>query len=66
MRVVLAQVGRELETVGVTSQYFALLGQSIRGRDFTRDDNRSGAEPVAEPTTLCRSGRNEELAASAS
>jgi predicted permease len=46
-RVLLAKVGREVETLGVTSQYFRLLGQTIRGRDFTRDDNRSGAEPVA-------------------
>jgi putative ABC transport system permease protein len=41
------QVGREVETLGVTSQYFRLLGQPIRGRDFTRNDNRVGAEPVA-------------------
>jgi predicted permease len=46
-RVRLEQVGTEVETLGVTSQYFRLLGQQIRGRDFTRDDNRDGAEPVA-------------------
>ncbi len=39
--------GREVETLGVTSTYFSVLGLSIRGRDFTRDDNRPGAEPVA-------------------
>ena len=41
------QVGREVETVGVTSRYFQLLGQAIRGRDFTPDDNRDDSEPVA-------------------
>ena len=46
-RVMLAAVGHEVETVGVTSRYFGLLGLPIRGRDFTRDDNRAGAEPVA-------------------
>jgi predicted permease len=39
--------GRKVETLAVTSKYFNVLGQSIRGRDFTRDDNRPGAEPVA-------------------
>lgn len=39
--------GRDAETVGVTSGFFTLLGLSIRGRDFTSDDNRAGAEPVA-------------------
>lgn len=46
-RLVFERVGREVETLAVTSQYFQLLGQPIRGRDFTRDDNRYGAEPVA-------------------
>jgi putative ABC transport system permease protein len=46
-RLAFDQVGREVETLGVTSQYFRLLGQAIRGRDFTRDDNRYGSEPVA-------------------
>jgi putative ABC transport system permease protein len=45
--VLFEQVGHDVETLGVTSQYFRLFGQSIRGRDFTRDDNRYGAEPVA-------------------
>jgi MacB-like periplasmic core domain len=44
--VLIEQVGGAVETLGVTSQYFRLLGQPIRGRDFTRDDNRRGAEPV--------------------
>jgi predicted permease len=44
---VLDEVGREVEMVAVTPQYFTLFGQSIRGRDFTRDDDLLGAEPVA-------------------
>jgi predicted permease len=43
----LDQVGREVETLGVTSLYFRVLGLPIRGRDLTQDDNRTGAEPVA-------------------
>jgi predicted permease len=39
--------GRDVETVGITPTYFSVLGQSIRGRDFTSHDNRPGAEPVA-------------------
>ena len=46
-RIALTNVGRNLETVGVTPGYFHLLGLTIRGRDFTEDDNRWGAEPVA-------------------
>jgi putative ABC transport system permease protein len=46
-QVVFGQVGHEVETIGVTSQYFRLLGLAVRGRDFTRDDNRPVAEPVA-------------------
>jgi putative ABC transport system permease protein len=44
---VLSQVDREIETVGVTPGYFRLFGLAIRGRDFTDEDNRLGAEPVA-------------------
>lgn len=44
---VVDEVGHEVETLAVTSRYFALFGQSIRGRDFTPDDNRAAAEPVA-------------------
>jgi putative ABC transport system permease protein len=40
-------VGRTLETIGVTSRYFRVLGVRIHGRDFTPDDDRRGAEPVA-------------------
>jgi predicted permease len=40
-------VGHDVETLAVTSRYFSLFGQSIRGRDFTPDDNRAAAEPVA-------------------
>jgi predicted permease len=47
LQVSLDPVGRELETVGVTPEYFRLLGLACRGRDFTPDDNRMGAEPVA-------------------
>jgi predicted permease len=43
----LAEFGRDLETLGVTSGYFRLFGLTIRGRDFTPDDDRDGAEPVA-------------------
>jgi predicted permease len=46
-RIVLSALGREIETIAVTSQYFRLLGVAVRGREFTRDDNRFGAEPVA-------------------
>jgi predicted permease len=41
------RVGRDVETLGVTSEYFRLFGLAIRGRDFTPDDDRVGAEPVA-------------------
>ena len=43
----IAAAGGEVEVLGVTSTYFDVLGQSIRGRDFTREDSRPGAEPVA-------------------
>jgi predicted permease len=43
----LEQAGGEVETLAVTPRYFHLLGQTIRGRDFTPDDDRAGAEPVA-------------------
>lgn len=36
-----------LEVAGVTPGFFRLFGLSIRGRDFTLDDNAPGAEPVA-------------------
>ncbi|HEY0873951.1 MAG TPA: ABC transporter permease [Vicinamibacterales bacterium] len=39
--------GRFPETLGVTSGYFNVLQVPVRGRDFTPDDDREGAEPVA-------------------
>jgi len=39
--------GRRPETLGVTSGYFNVLRLPIRGRDFSPDDEREGAEPVA-------------------
>jgi putative ABC transport system permease protein len=44
---VIDEVGHEVETLAVTAKYFSLFSQSIRGRDFTLDDNRGAAEPVA-------------------
>jgi predicted permease len=40
-------VGEDLETLAVTAGYFRVLGLGIRGRDFTDDDERDGAEAVA-------------------
>ena len=40
-------VARDLETIAVTPDYFPLFGLTIRGRDFTPDDDRRGAELVA-------------------
>lgn len=39
--------GQVPETLGVTSGYFRVLGLTIRGRDFTPEDEQDGAEPVA-------------------
>jgi putative ABC transport system permease protein len=39
--------GRVPETLGVTSGYFQVLRLPLRGRDFTLEDERDGAEPVA-------------------
>jgi putative ABC transport system permease protein len=41
------RIGREVETIGVTWHYFKVIGAPARGRDFTEDDDRRGAEPVA-------------------
>jgi predicted permease len=41
------QVQGPLETLGVTPQYFAVLGVPIRGRAFTQTDDQVGAEAVA-------------------
>ena len=46
-RLTLDQTDRELETLGVTPNYFTLLGLPIRGRDFISSDNSQGAEAVA-------------------
>ena len=43
----IAAADGEVEALGVTSTYFAVLGQAIRGRGFTREDSQPGAEPVA-------------------
>ena len=39
--------GQVPETLGVTSGYFRVLGLTIRGHDFTPEDEQDGAEPVA-------------------
>ena len=46
-RVVFQDVGHEVETLGVTQEYFRVLGLQVLGRDFGRDDDRYGSEPVA-------------------
>lgn len=46
-RIRFADPGQNIEALGVTPSYFSLLGLAIRGRDFTADDERAGAEPVA-------------------
>jgi len=46
-RIAFDAIGHPVETLGVTSEYFGVLGIGIRGRDFTRDDDRYGAAPVA-------------------
>lgn len=42
-----SEVGYEVETLGVTADYFSMLGLTTRGRDFKSDDDQVGAEPVA-------------------
>jgi predicted permease len=37
----------DVETAAVTHEYFSVLGLEIRGRDFTADDDRPSAAPVA-------------------
>jgi predicted permease len=46
-RIEIAEAGPNLETLGVTSDYFGVLRLALRGRDFTVDDDRDGSEPVA-------------------
>jgi hypothetical protein len=43
----IAQVGRPLEIAAVTSNYFPVLGITLRGRDFVPSDDEPGAMPVA-------------------
>ena len=46
-RLRLAAVNRDVEVLGVTSEYFGVLGVPIRGRNFDASDDRIGSEPVA-------------------
>lgn len=46
-RVALASVGHEVETLGVTWEYFSVMGLSVTGRDFAQDDDLFGATPTA-------------------
>ena len=46
-RIEIDEAGQHLETLTVTSGYFRVLRLTIRGRDFTDNDERDGAEPVA-------------------
>ncbi len=46
-RIVFPQVAQSLETLAVTPLYFSVLGVPIRGRVFTDEDERTGAEAVA-------------------
>jgi MacB-like periplasmic core domain len=45
-RIFFPQVAAPLETLGVTPSYFSVLGVSVRGRAFTEEDERVGAEAV--------------------
>jgi predicted permease len=46
-RIEIAEVGRDVETLAVTPEYFSVLRLDIRGRDFASQDNLDGADPVA-------------------
>ena len=46
-RIAFPQVAEPLETLGVTPLYFTVLGVPVRGRVFTDEDERTGAEAVA-------------------
>lgn len=46
-RIGFPQVAGPLETLGVTPLYFTVLGVPVRGRVFTDEDERTGAEAVA-------------------
>jgi predicted permease len=45
--IVFGGIGRRIEAIGVTPEYFGLFGLSVRGRDFRAADNHPGSEPVA-------------------
>ena len=45
--IVFEPIGHTVETIPVTPEYFSALGLAIRGRDFTKDDDRVGGAPVA-------------------
>ena len=46
-RMTLQVAGRAVESIAVTANYFSTVGVRIRGRDFSPDDDRPGAEIVA-------------------
>lgn len=62
-RLILEAVGRHVETLAVTSEYFSVLGLPVRGRPFTREDDRYGAttEGAAQLTGLFVPARLAEL-----
>lgn len=41
------KVPRQVEVVGVTPEYFSVVGATIQGRDFRPEDDDLSAEPVA-------------------
>jgi len=45
-RIRFERVGREVESIAVTWQYFSVMGLAVRGRDFVATDDQRGAEPV--------------------
>jgi predicted permease len=45
--IILDSTDRALEFLGVSTNYFKVLGLSVRGRDFSPADNHPGAEAVA-------------------
>src|SRR4051812_34116764 len=46
-RLVIASIGHEVETLGVTAEYFSVLGVGVNGRDFMAADDRPGSAAVA-------------------
>ena len=56
-RIVIEQVGRPVETVGVTADYFATLGVRISGRDFSSiRTTRPERTPWPSSATICGGG----------